>query len=193
MGQQENTRWKHTKTHSKLYILCKKLVHRLRESHSQWWTTTLHTLAVDPLTLCYPLLDCCGDERAPISWDFQSGVDMEYTWKCNPNKNQCEDTNDVTKRDWVIFIILMIVFLLKDLVSGLKMIKLSGKKRHSKSFRARLFSGGVILCCITMVRYAYWVCFWYLSCASWLSCFNSILSTLQPFILWQPPHQIRSW
>merc|ERR1719162_1686333 len=30
------------------------------------------------------------------------------------------------------------------------MIKLSGKKRHSKSFRARLFSGGVILCCITM-------------------------------------------
>merc|ERR1719491_1266430 len=44
----------------------------------------------------------------------------------------------------------MIVFLLSDLLSGLKMIKLSGKKRHSKSFRARLFSGGVILCCITM-------------------------------------------
>merc|ERR1711957_486531 len=55
-----------------------------------------------------------------------------------------------TKRGWAIFIILMIVFLLKDLLSGLKMIKLSGKKRHSKSFRARLFSGGVILCCITV-------------------------------------------
>merc|ERR1719491_2505858 len=44
----------------------------------------------------------------------------------------------------------MIVFLLNDLLSGLKMIKLSGKKRHSKSFRARLFLGGLILCCITV-------------------------------------------
>jgi len=83
-------------------------------------------------------------------FDLSNDVDMEYTWKCNPNENQCEDTNVVTKRGWAIFIILMIVFLLKDLLSGLKMIILSGKNRHSKSFRARLFSGGVILCCITV-------------------------------------------
>merc|ERR1719293_508889 len=39
---------------------------------------------------------------------------------------------------------------MKDIVCGVKMIILSGKKRHSPSARTRFFFGGVLLCVITL-------------------------------------------
>merc|ERR1712161_83777 len=83
-------------------------------------------------------------------FDLSREVDVAYTWKCNPLEYMCEDTNDRTWRGWVIFIALMVVFLAKDVICGLKVVNLSGKKRHSHSLRVRLFSGGVILWGITV-------------------------------------------
>jgi len=83
-------------------------------------------------------------------FDLSQETDVKYTWKCIRSANTCKDTSSVTLLGWVIFVILMVVFLAKDLICGLKMVKLSGKKRHGHSLRARLFSGGVILCGATM-------------------------------------------
>merc|ERR1712032_708603 len=50
---------------------------------------------------------------------------------------------------------LMVAFLLKDLISGMKIVILSGKKRQKRASRIRFFFGGLCLCCITMyVLYA---------------------------------------
>merc|ERR1712032_621543 len=63
--------------------------------------------------------------------------------------------NSVTSSSWVIFTVLMIVYLLKDFIRGLKMIILSGKRGHGFLKRARFFIGGAVLCCITVyIAYA---------------------------------------
>ena len=85
-------------------------------------------------------------------FDLSREVDLEYTWKCIPSGDVCTNTNDVTVNGWVTFVVLMAIFLLKDLVCGLKLIILAGKKRHPFSVRARFFCSGVICCCITVVR-----------------------------------------
>merc|ERR1712194_902526 len=87
---------------------------------------------------------------AGAEFDLSQTVDVSYTWKCNPLRNRCEDTYSVTWHGWLIFIALMVVFLAKDVICGLKMVNLSGKRRHSHGLRLRLFSGGVILWGISM-------------------------------------------
>merc|ERR1712194_316429 len=87
---------------------------------------------------------------AGAEFDLSQTVDVSYTWKCNPLKNRCEDTYSVTWHGWLIFIALMVVCLAKDVICGLKMVNLSGKRRHSHGLRLRLFSGGVILWGISM-------------------------------------------
>ena len=84
---------------------------------------------------------------------MSSEQDIEYSWKCNPSEDKCEDTNDVTPMGYSILFVLMVVFLFKDLIDGLKMVILSGKKRHSHSLRARFFIAGIIVCSVTMVRF----------------------------------------
>merc|ERR1711957_284404 len=106
------------------------------------WLVALLTVAVQVLMLT-PYIEMA-------EFNLSEETDVKYTWKCNRSENACEDTDDVTLRGWVIFVILMVVFLAKDLICGLKMVNLSGKRRHGHSLRARFFSGGVILCCTTM-------------------------------------------
>merc|ERR1711957_636961 len=106
------------------------------------WLIAVGTVAAQVLMLT-PYIEAA-------EFDLSQTVDVEYTHKCNPSENECVNTNSVTPRGWLIFTILMVVFLLKDLICGLKMVKLSGKRRHNNSLRARLFSGGFILCGTTM-------------------------------------------
>merc|ERR1712085_245747 len=87
---------------------------------------------------------------AGAEFDLSQTVDVSYTWKCNPLKDRCENTYSVTWHGWLIFIALMVVFLAKDVICGLKMVNHSGKRRHSHVLRLRLFSGGVILWGISM-------------------------------------------
>lgn len=84
--------------------------------------------------------------------EFNLGMlqDIEYSWSCNPSDDRCIDTNGVTNMGFAIFVVLMIIFLSTDLICGLKMVVLSGKRRHSHSVRARFFIGGVALCSVTM-------------------------------------------
>merc|ERR1712157_131544 len=57
---------------------------------------------------------------------------------------------DMTWEGWTIFGILMAVFLLKDLIGGLKLVILSGKNWHTYTKRLRFLFGGIMICCITM-------------------------------------------
>ena len=89
-----------------------------------------------------------------VEWDIATDdVDIEYTWKCNPSEDTCKNENDVSTWGYTSFFVLMLMFLLKDLIDGFKMVVLSGKKRHRPSLRARFFIGGMILCAISVVRF----------------------------------------
>merc|ERR1711957_575590 len=105
------------------------------------WVIALVTIALQILMLV-PFIE--GAE-----FDLSQTVDLQYRWKCNPSDEICEDTDSVTPMGWVIFGVLMVIYLTKDFISGLKMVILSGKRRHKHSLRARYFFGGVILLCIT--------------------------------------------
>ena len=60
----------------------------------------------------------------PSLAEFKSSleVDLEYTWKCTRSDDTCKDTNAVTPNGQVIYFVLLLVFLSKDLVCGLMMV-----------------------------------------------------------------------
>ena len=83
--------------------------------------------------------------------DFSdSKVDMEYTWKCTRDRDECFDTSDLDWKGWLAFVVLMAAHMLKDGINGLKMIKHSGKQRLGSHFRIRLFIGGTLVTMITV-------------------------------------------
>lgn len=77
-------------------------------------------------------------------------VDIQYTWKCTRDNDECFNTSDLTWQGWLAFGTLMFVHLAKDVINGFKMIVLSGKERHSYHTRMRFFVGGTILVSITL-------------------------------------------
>jgi len=77
-------------------------------------------------------------------------IDIQFTWKCPRDKDVCENKNDLTPYGWVIFCVLMVVFLAKDMISGCKLIYHSAKVRRPLSSRIRYFFGGTCLCSITL-------------------------------------------
>ena len=79
-----------------------------------------------------------------------SKVDLQYTWKCTRDNDDCFNTSDLTWQGWLAFGLLMFVHLSKDVINGLKMIVLSAKGRHSHHTRMRLFAAGIILISITL-------------------------------------------
>ncbi len=52
---------------------------------------------------------------------------MMYTWKCTRDEETCFDTSDLDWNGWLAFAVLMIAHLLKDGISGIKMINYSAK------------------------------------------------------------------
>ncbi|KAL3797761.1 hypothetical protein ACHAW5_004376 [Stephanodiscus triporus] len=79
-----------------------------------------------------------------------SKVDIQYTWKCNQDGDECFNTSDLTWHGWLAFGMLMFVHLARDVINGFKMITLSAKARHSNHTRMRFFVGGTILLMITL-------------------------------------------
>ena len=67
--------------------------------------------------------------------------DFIYSFKCPRNNLYCTDESDLTWQGWCLFVILMAAHLLKDIINGLKLLILSGKRRHSKSKRIRYLAG----------------------------------------------------
>lgn len=75
--------------------------------------------------------------------------DFVYTWKCPRDKIECDDKADLNSAGWVIFGILMVSHLLKDLVNASKMIVLCAKKGYGFNSRIRFFVGGLFLSIVT--------------------------------------------
>lgn len=79
-----------------------------------------------------------------------SKVDIQYTWKCTREYDECFNTSDLDWHGWLAFGMLMFVHLAKDVINSFKMIVLSAKVRHSHQTRMRFFAGGTILLSITL-------------------------------------------
>ena len=67
--------------------------------------------------------------------------DFIYSFKCPRNNLYCTDESDLTWQGWCLFGILMAAHLLKDIINGLKLLILSGIRRHSNSKRIRFLAG----------------------------------------------------
>ena len=118
-------------------------VYRFFLGTSQWGWFIVAATIITQIFLLYVFVE--GSKRDPSD----GKVDMVYTWKCTRDQETCFDTNDLNELGWFAFIILMAAHLLKDGISGLKMIKYSGKTRLGRFVRIRLFIGGTILTLIT--------------------------------------------
>ena len=86
-------------------------------------------------------------------------IDIEFTWKCPPDIHTCDNRAGWTETGWFLFCVLMIAFLAKDIINGLKLLHHSSKVRHSLGSRIRYFIGGTSLCCITAFAF-------YVSCCN---------------------------
>jgi hypothetical protein len=102
------------------------------------WIIVLLTLAVQ-MGMLFIFVD--GAE-IDLSKD---NVDLVYSWKCTRDDIECSDTSDLDWKGWTVFGILMGAHLLKDLISGMKMIVLSAKLRHEPHTRGRYFVGGTLM------------------------------------------------
>jgi hypothetical protein len=77
-------------------------------------------------------------------------IDIKFAWICPRDTVVCKDTGIVGNEAWFIFYVLMAAFLAKDIISGMKLIYLSSKRRHDLWSRFRYFIGGMLLCSITL-------------------------------------------
>ena len=87
-------------------------------------------------------------QGAEIDWTDDKS-DFVYTWQCPRDQDGCENKSDLTLQGWAVFAILMIAYLLKDIISGTKLIVLSAKERHDSHKRMRFFFGGWLLTTVT--------------------------------------------
>jgi len=76
-------------------------------------------------------------------------VSLVYDWKCHRDQMDCTETADKTWEGWGAFVILMIAYLLKDLINGMKLIVLSQTIREDYRDKVRFFVGGVLLTAVT--------------------------------------------
>ncbi len=77
-------------------------------------------------------------------------IDIQFTWKCPRDSDECRNTADLNKAGWIIFCMLLIAHLAKDSINGSKLIYYSSKRRHLIGSRIRYFIGGIGLCSITL-------------------------------------------
>ena len=77
-------------------------------------------------------------------------IDVQFTWKCPRDTDVCANKADLNEYGWLIFSILMIASLSKDLINGFKLIYHSTKLRHPRKSRIRYFFGGMCLCLLTV-------------------------------------------
>ncbi|KAL7456162.1 hypothetical protein ACHAWC_007672 [Mediolabrus comicus] len=69
-------------------------------------------------------------------------------WKCPRNSLECINESDLDWVGWLVFAILTIAHTAGDIINGLKLLILCGKRRHDNGTRARFFIAGL---CLTFV------------------------------------------
>ena len=77
-------------------------------------------------------------------------IDIQFTWKCPRDSDECRNTADLKRIGWFIFSMLLIAHLGKDSINGSKLIYHSSRIRHTLGSRVRYFIGGIGLCSITL-------------------------------------------
>lgn len=83
--------------------------------------------------------------RAAVKDFTNDQSDFIYSWRCPRDSMECRDESDLNWQGWTIYGILMAAHLLKDLINGLKLLILCGKRRHGLHSRTRYFVGGTFL------------------------------------------------
>jgi hypothetical protein len=106
------------------------------------WTIVMFTVAVQ----LYLLFVFVKGAEINVADDK---VDFVYTFKCPRDTDECGDISDMDVQGWFSYFILMAAHLLKDLISGLKLLVLSAKQRHDFTTRTRYFFGGLLLISVT--------------------------------------------
>jgi hypothetical protein len=69
-------------------------------------------------------------------------------WKCPRNSLECINESDLDWIGWLVFAILTVAHTAGDIINGLKLLLLCGKRRHDNGTRARFFIAGL---CLTFV------------------------------------------
>ena len=87
-------------------------------------------------------------------------IDIQFTWKCPRDSDVCDDKADLTKAGWIIFSLLMIAFLAKDIINGCKLIYFSSKV-GTLGARIRYFIAGMGLFSITLFAFYVSCCYRY--------------------------------
>ncbi len=107
------------------------------------WVVAFTTLGLQVLSLIFFIIA----SEAKLQDDK---IDIQFTWKCPRESDECRDTGDLTKAGWFVFCMLMIANLAKDSINGSKLIYHSSRVRHPIGARIRYFIGGIGLCSITL-------------------------------------------
>ena len=107
------------------------------------WVIALATLIAQAVTLVLFIIA----SEANLQDDK---IDIEFTWKCPRDTQECSDKSDLEKAGWIIFSVLMVTFLAKDMINGSKLIYYSSSRRHPFWARMRYFTAGLSLCLITL-------------------------------------------
>ena len=79
---------------------------------------------------------------------------LQFTWKCPPDSDVCNEGDGMTKTGWFIFGVLTTAFLAKDMINGCKLIYFSSTAvSHCPGSRIRYFFGGLCLCSVTIFTF----------------------------------------
>ena len=84
------------------------------------WMTAFATLGIQIGILAFFVMA----SEAKLQEDT---IDIQFTWKCPHDSDVCDDKADLTNAGWVIFSLLMIAVLAKDIINGCKLIYFSSK------------------------------------------------------------------
>jgi hypothetical protein len=101
------------------------------------WLVALATLVAQ----CWILLIFVAAAEIDLTADTS---DLAYTWFCPRDNVECRDTGDLTKNGWLAFGVLMAAYVSKDIINGVKLVVLSGKRRNHFHRRIRFFTSGTL-------------------------------------------------
>eukprot|EP00984_Skeletonema_dohrnii_P004582 scaffold1616_cov100-Skeletonema_dohrnii-CCMP3373.AAC.12 len=77
-------------------------------------------------------------------------IDKPFTWKCPRNSDVCNYTADFSVASLVMFMLLVTIYLAKDIFEADKLLRQSYKSRHPRRSRIRYFIGGFGLFSVTV-------------------------------------------
>jgi len=118
--------------------------------YSFYMSKNWHAWGLDLAVLAVQIAALVMFVQAAVKDFSNDRSDFIYSWKCSRNSTICTDESDLNWQGWALFAILMAAHLLKDIINGLKLLILCGKRRHSTTSRMRFFVGGFFLTWISL-------------------------------------------